>query len=152
MDIVTSPLSREVITTLFSDLQILPPVQRLVYLHIYIDYNRINLANICLLLRSLEKIWVVAANCPHALDSTGVSSANNFIKILREAKHTFGDPQMMTTFALSALFSALIGALLPKDKLNEGRKLSNSDWPIIFKHPKNMYNPQTIINIYTNNT
>ena len=134
MDIITSPLSREVITTLFSDLQKLPPVQRLVYLHIYIDYNRINLANICLLLRSLEKIWMVAADCPHALD-TGVSSpANNLINILREAKHPFGDPQMMTTFALSALFSALIGALLPKDKLSKGRKLSNSDWSIIFQH------------------
>ena len=112
MDIVTSTLSREVISAFFSDLLQLPLVQRLVYLHVYVYYNRSNLANVFSLQRPLETIWEVAAGSPHALGEDS-SHADDFIKVVRETKHPFGDPQMMSSFVVSALFSALFGAILP---------------------------------------
>ena len=59
---------------------------------------------------------MVAADSPHALGTGGLSPANDFIKAVRETKHPFGDPQMMSTFVISALFSALVGAIFPQDK------------------------------------
>ena len=113
LDITASLLSREVICTFYSELLELPPIERLVYLHISVDYDRMNLTNICSLLNPLEKICKVAQLSPLVSLSEASSSGNDYISVFREnkAEHPFGDPQMMSNFIISALFSVLVKAV-----------------------------------------
>ncbi len=113
----TSPLVKEVINAYFSDLLSLEPLKRFVYLHIYVGYNRVSLANICLLLRPLEQIWAVAVESPHSLTSHASSSpADDFIRVMKETNVPFGDPLMLSKFVISAMFSTLVGSVFPRGK------------------------------------
>ena len=120
IDIVTSSLSCKVLEAFFSEILELPLLQKIIFLHTYVDYNKISLANLSSLLRPLEKIWQVAAGAPHTLtDDKSSSPVCEFIKAVQETKHPFGDPQMLSVFVISALFSALVGAVFPKCEKDE---------------------------------
>lgn len=94
------------------------------YLHIYVEYNKLSLANIASLLRPLEKIWQVAEGAPHAFYSAEQSPAKDFIAAVQQTKYPFGDPQRLSEFVISAMFSALVGSVFPKSESNEkNRKL-----------------------------
>lgn len=119
LDISASPLSKEIIHAYFTDLLTLSPIDRFVYLHVYIQYNQVNLSNICSLLRPLEKIWALAAEAPHTLGGSSRSSpAEDFIAVIKQTDVPFGDPVMLSTFVISALFSALVGSIFPQSKNN----------------------------------
>ena len=115
LDIVSSTLTREMINAFFSDFFELPPLERVVYLHIYVESNRISLSNMCSLLNPLEQIWKVSTGSQYSS-----SSANEFIEVVKKTKHPFGDPQMMSSFVISALFSTLVGTRFSQDEKNQG--------------------------------
>ena len=109
IDIAAFPVSREVICAFFSKFLEKSPLHQLAYLYVYVDYYRIKLANICSFLHPLEKIWEATTEYPPLLESSGSFPAKEFIKSVRESKHPFGDPQKMSSFVISGLFSALVG-------------------------------------------
>lgn len=115
---VTS-LSHRIICAFFADLHSLPPIHRLVYLHIYVEYNKLSLGNIASLLRPLERIWHVAEEAPTRLTPSSQSPAKEFIAAIEQTKYPFGDPQRLSQFVVSALFTSLVGSVYPKETEGE---------------------------------
>ena len=56
----SSSLSRDIVRVFFSDIHGLPPEQRIGFLHAYMGFNQLMLANMASFLRPLEKIWKVS--------------------------------------------------------------------------------------------
>ena len=119
MNISTSPLSREVIFALYSNYLDQPPMKRIVYM--YLDYSKVKLANVfSLLLNCLEEIRGVAS-ASDSLGTGGSSPTDEFIMVTRETKYPFGDPKIISTFVLTALFSTILGAIFPqRNTMNKG--------------------------------
>ena len=131
LDAGTSSLSQRVIYAFFSDIHTLPPIERVVYIHTYVHYNKLSLANISSFLRPLEKIWEAAEDSPHSLTTDDRSQASCFIAAVRQTKYPFGDPQRLSEFVLSALFSTLVGSVYPRqtedhtiDRTGHGKDLT----------------------------
>lgn len=123
LDIDNSSLSGEIIEVMFADIHSLDPVTRMVYLHVYTMFNKLNLASITLLLRPLETIWQVAEHTPHSLSPPGTSEAKELVSAIQTTKHPFGDPLRLSQFIISSLFSALLGSVFPQKQFAGQRKL-----------------------------
>lgn len=66
----------------------------------------------------------MAEGAPHAFYSAEQSPAKDFIAAVQQTKYPFGDPQRLSEFVISAMFSALVGSVFPKSESNEkNRKL-----------------------------
>ena len=126
---ISSNVSSVILQSYFSEILKLPLVQKIIDLHISIHYNKIIMGRLSSLLRSLEKIWQIAAGAPHSLfDDEFSSPVFDFIKDIKKTRHTIGDTQIMSV-VISALFSALVGAMFhqcEKDK----EKGSNIDFSL----------------------
>ena len=84
------------------------------------------MGNLSSLLRPLEQ---VAAGASNSLSDNEFSSPGfEFIKAIQETKHPFGDPQMLSVFVISALFSAIVGAVFPQCEKNEEKGNNNYYW------------------------
>ena len=75
------------------------------------------MGNLSSLLRPLEQ--VVAGTSNSLCGDEFSSPVFEFIKTIQETKHSFGDPQMLSVFVISALFSAIVGAVFPQYEENE---------------------------------
>ena len=114
VDIGNSPLSGQIIDVIFADILALEPVLKLVYLHLYTTFNKLDLASITVLLRPLETIFHVAEITPCAFSLSGTSKAKQLVDAIQATKHPFGDPLRLSQFIISALFSALVGSVFPQ--------------------------------------
>ena len=120
----TSSFSYRIMLAFFSELHRFPPIQRLVYLHTYFEYNKTSLGNIASLLRPLEKIWLVSEGSSNVFTPNAQSPVKDFIDAVERTHYPFGDPQTLSKFVISALFSALIGSVFPaKSTSTDGSKL-----------------------------
>ena len=128
VDIFKSPLSGQIIDVVFADILPLEPVLKLVYLHVYATFNKLDLANITVLLRPLETIFHVAEITPHAFSPPGTSEAKQLVDAIQATKHPFGDPQRLSQFIISALFSALVGSVFPQNKKTKSESVGNICW------------------------
>ena len=123
---ISSNVSSVILQSYFSEILKLPLVQKIIDLHISIHYNKIIMGRLSSLLRSLEKIWQIAAGATHSLFDDEFSPVFDFIKDIKKIGHTIGDTQIMSV-VISALFSALVGAVFHRcDKDKE--KGSNIDF------------------------
>ena len=130
IDIVTSSLSRKVLQVFFSIFLELPPLKKIISLLAYVHYNKINLGYLSSLLRPLKRIQQVATEAPHTLsDGESSSLVSQFIKAIQESKHPFNNPQMLSEFVITALFSALVGAVFPQ--CEEDKKKGNNNYMYI---------------------
>ena len=128
VDIGNSPLSGRIIDVVFADILTLEPVLKLVYLHVYTMFNKLDLASITVLLRPLETIFHVAEVIPHAFSPPGTSEATRLVDAIQATKHPFGDPMRLSQFIISALFSALVGSVFPQDKKMKSELIGNARW------------------------
>ena len=130
---ISSNVSSVILQSYFSEILKLPLVQKIIDLHISIHYNKIIMGRLSSLLRSLEKIWQIAAGATHSLfDDEFSSPVFDFIKVIKQTGHTIGDTQIMSV-VISALFSALVGAVFhqcEKDK----EKGSNIDFSLCISY------------------
>ena len=122
LDIHNSSLSGEIIEVMFADIHGLELVSRMVYLHVYTMFNKLDLASITLLLRPLETIWQVAEHTPHALTPSDTSEAKELVSAIQATRHPFGDPLRLSQFIISSLFSALLGSVFPQQQLPKTAK------------------------------
>ena len=126
---ISSSVSSEILQVNLSEILKLPLVQRIIHLHISIHYNKIIMGRLSSLLRSLEKIWLIAAGAPHSLSDDEFSSpVFDFIKAIQETRRAIGDTQILSV-VISALFSALVGAVFHQCEKDE-EKGSNIDFSL----------------------
>ena len=114
VDISNSPLSGRIIDVAFAtDIHSLDPVMKIVYLHTYAMFNKLDLADITVLLRPLETIFHVD---PRPFSPSDTSEANQLVDAIQVTKKPFGDPLRLSQLIISALFSALVGSVFLQDK------------------------------------
>ena len=56
----SSSLSQRIVSAFFFDVHAMPPQQKIGFLHAYVGFNQLMLANMASFLRPLEKIWKVS--------------------------------------------------------------------------------------------
>ena len=116
LNMFASSFSHEIIQFTFSDLLAMEPFERFVYLHVYVGYNLVELANVCSLLHLLEKIWKVAADSRYSKTSAGSTVASDFITVIKKTNVQFGGPVELSRFVILALFSTLVESIGPHDQ------------------------------------
>ena len=116
LNMFASSFSNEIIQFIFSDLLAMKPFGRFVYLHVYVSYNLVELANVCSLFHLLEEIWKVAAGSRYSKTSSRSTVASDFINVIKKTNVQFGGPVELSRFVILALFSTLVESIGPHDQ------------------------------------
>ena len=119
VNINDSPISGKIVEVMFPDIHTLEPVTRMVYLHVYTMFNKLDLASITVLLRSLETIMQVAEHTPHTISLPDTPVVKELVIAIEAKKEPFGDHLRLSKFIISLLFLALHGSVIPQQPLPE---------------------------------
>lgn len=92
----------------FLNLHQLPPIQRLVFLHICVEYNIQSLVNLSSILGPLERLQISDSDL-NSISQADQSLPNDFFAPIQQINHD--DQKLLSTFFISAMFSVLVGAV-----------------------------------------
>ena len=117
VDISDSILSEKIVEVMFPNIHTLEPVTRMVYLHVYTMFNKLELASITSLLRPLETIMQVTKHAPHTISPPDSPEVKELVTAIQATEEPFGDPLSLSKFIISLLFSALHGSVILQQQL-----------------------------------
>ena len=91
----------------FLNLHQLPPIQRLVFLHICMEYNKQSLVNLSFILGPLERLQISDSD-PNSISQADQSLPSDLFAPIQQINHD--EQKLLSTFFISAMFSVLVVA------------------------------------------